>query len=220
MTNHAKSLALHYRTDASPSSDGSAFFFCCESFSGELRWRQPIIQEGGGKEFKRSVLELWKWDCFLLSEIWIHLRASLGLRNHFPSQTSSAGCTGMSHKGAICVKAICFDVKCPWLTISSISLLPSFHFFHFLGDPDRECSFLHGASFLSICSFWQWLFLVIVSWFHSFPHSCMPFLSPFFMYVFPFFSCLIAAVHPSFLLVPTKSHPCLCSMLSLCSFEL
>lgn len=155
--NHSKPFAWCYRTDASPSSDGSAFFFCCESFSGELPWRQPIIREGG-EEFQRSLLDFWKWDCFLLSEIWIHLRASLGLRNHFPSQTSSAGCTWMSPKGAICVKVICFDGRCPWLTISSISLLLSFHFFYFLGDPDRECSFLHGISFLSICSFWRWLF--------------------------------------------------------------
>lgn len=151
--NCAKPFALRYWIDAAPSSDGSAFFFCCESFSGELCWRQPIIQEGREK-FKSSILELWKWDSFLSSEIWIHLRPSLRLRNHFPSQTGSAGCTWMSHKGAICVKVICFDGKCPWLTISSISLLPSFHFFHFLGGPDRECNFLHGASCLSICSFW------------------------------------------------------------------
>lgn len=210
--NHAKPFALHYKTDASPSLDGSAFFFCSQSFSSELHWRQPIIQERE-EEFKRSLLELWKWDCFLLAEICIHLRASQGLRNNFPFQTSSAGCTWMSHKGAICVKVICFDGKCLWLTISTISLLPSFHFFYFLGDhPDRECSFLHGASFLSICSFWQWLFLIIVSWFHSFSHSSMPFLSPFSRYIFSFFSCSIAAVHPSFLPVATEGHPCFCSV--------
>lgn len=125
MVKHAKPFALHYWIDASPFSDGFAIFFCCESSCVELHWRQPIIKEGG-EEFKISLLELWKWDCFLLSEIWIHLRASAGLRNHFPSQTSSAGCTWMSHNGAICVKVICFDGRCPWLTISSISLLPNF----------------------------------------------------------------------------------------------
>lgn len=125
----------------------------------------------------------------------------------------------MSHKGAICVKVICFDGKYPWLTISSISLLLSFHFFHFLGDPDRECGFLHSASFLSICSFWQWLFLIIVPWFHSFPHSSTPFLSPFSMYLFPFFPVLLLqSIHPSspypLKVTPVFALCCLCVALN------
>lgn len=38
----------------------------------------------------RSLPQLWKWGCFFLSEIQTHWRASLGLWNHFPSQTSSS----------------------------------------------------------------------------------------------------------------------------------
>lgn len=153
--NRAKPFALHYGTDASPSSDGSAFFFCCASFSGELYWRQFIIEEGR-EEFKRSLLELWKWDCFLLSEVWIHLSASLVLRNHFHSQTGSAGCTWVGDKGAICVKAICFDGRCPRLTISRYILAA---YFPFLSLPWRLwqgmqfppwCFFLDHLQFLSV----------------------------------------------------------------------
>lgn len=134
--NHAKPFGLRYWSDASPSSDGFAFFFCWESFSGELHWRQSIIQERE-EEFEITSTTL-KMRLFFLIRNTNSLKSFTGSLKPFPFSNQFFW---MSHKGAICAKVICFDGKCLWLTFSSISLLPSSHFFHFLGDLTENAVF-------------------------------------------------------------------------------